>query len=56
MAISSVSNSYLQQILFQNLAASTIQPIQLKNSAQLLTSARINAIDAIKAIHLVLPG
>ena len=38
MAIGPVNNPYLQQILFQNLSSSTIQPNQLKNSVQLLNS------------------
>ncbi|OGK06088.1 MAG: hypothetical protein A2W80_07470 [Candidatus Riflebacteria bacterium GWC2_50_8] len=39
MAIGSIKNPYLQQVLFQNLSSSTIQPNQLKDSAQLLNSA-----------------
>jgi hypothetical protein len=39
MAIGPVNNPYLQQILFQNLSSSTIQPNQLKDSTQLLNSA-----------------
>ena len=39
MAIGPVNNPYLQQILFQNLSSSTIQPNQLKDSTQLLNAA-----------------
>ncbi|HAE37730.1 MAG TPA: hypothetical protein DCG57_03710 [Candidatus Riflebacteria bacterium] len=39
MSIGQIKNPYLQQVLFQNLSSSTIQPNQLKNSAQLLNSA-----------------
>ncbi len=38
MAINSIKNPYLQQVLFQNLSSSTIQPNQLKDSTQLLNS------------------
>jgi hypothetical protein len=33
------NNPYLQQVLFQNLSSTDIQPGQLKNSAQLISSA-----------------
>ncbi len=39
MAIGPVNNTYLQQILFQNLSSSTIQPNQLKDSTTLLNAA-----------------
>lgn len=33
------NNPYLQQVLFQNLSSANVQPGQLKNSAQLISSA-----------------
>ncbi|NCB39126.1 MAG: hypothetical protein EOM80_10175 [Erysipelotrichia bacterium] len=38
MAINQI-NSYLQQVLLQNLSSTSVQPEQLKDSTQLLTSA-----------------
>lgn len=49
MAIGPVNNPYLQQILFQNLSSSTIQPNQLKDSTQLLNAA-MNAKNSTASI------
>ena len=43
------NNPYLQQVLFQNLSASNVQPGQLKSSAQLISSA-FSAKSGIAAI------